>query len=119
MSQHNDIGKQGEKIAFDYLVHTKQFIILETNWRFSRAEIDIIAKNEETLIFIEVKTRSYDYFGKPEDFVSRRKEELVQDAANEYMKQINHNWAIRFDIISVLMNKDGTHSLEHFEDAWW
>lgn len=109
----------GEKIAQDFLITNKNYSILETNWRFSRAEIDIIAKDSDTLVFVEVKTRSTDFFGKPEEFINSYKVSLIQDAANEYMKKINYQWAIRFDIISILMNKDGTHQLEHFEDAWW
>lgn len=97
----------------------KNYQILETNWRFSRAEIDIIAKDKETLVFIEVKTRSYDYYGKPEEFITSRKEELIQDAASEYMKYIGHDWAIRFDIIAILLKNENQYKIEHFEDAWW
>ncbi len=93
--------------------------IIERNWRYSKAEIDIIAKDQEVLVFIEVKTRSSDYFGKPEDFVSEHKELLYSDAASRYMESIGYEWEIRFDIISVLLNTRGIYTIEHFKDAWF
>lgn len=118
MSRHNEIGALGEQIAVDFLKN-KNYDILERNWRFKKAEIDIIARHNETLIFIEVKTRSYDYFGRPEEFVTSHKEQLISEAANEYMIQINYDWAIRFDIISIIYKNENNFEIEHFEDAWW
>lgn len=118
MSRHNEIGAIGELIALDFLKE-KNYVIKETNWRFGRAEIDIIAMYKDTLIFVEVKTRSYDYYGKPEEFVTSRKEMLIAHAANEYMKKIKHEWAIRFDIISILYTSSSNYKIEHFEDAWF
>ncbi|NOT36967.1 MAG: endonuclease [Saprospiraceae bacterium] len=118
MSRHNEIGAIGELLALEYL-QSKNYEILVTNWRFGRAEIDIIAMFKDTLIFAEVKTRSYDYFGKPEEFVTSRKEMLIAHAANEYMKKIKYEWAIRFDIISIIYRSNSDFQLEHFEDAWW
>ncbi len=118
MSRHNEIGALGEQIATDFLKN-KNYEILERNWRYKKAEIDIIARQNETLIFIEVKTRSYAYFGRPEEFVTSHKEQLVSEAANEYMIQINYDWAIRFDIISIIYKNENEFEIEHFEDAWW
>lgn len=117
-TKHLETGKKGEAIAVKFL-ESKKYEILETNWRFRRAEIDIIAKDGETLVFVEVKTRSYDYYGPPESFVSERKKTLLIDAANAYVREINHNWEIRFDIIGILMNQSDSHSLKHFEDAFF
>jgi putative endonuclease len=117
MSTNNETGRKGEQIAEDFLV-AKGYKILERNWRYSRSEIDIIAKLGNILVFIEVKTRSYDFFGTPETFVSEHKELLMHEAASVYMEQINHDWEIRFDIIAILLNKNGTHQLEHFQDAF-
>jgi putative endonuclease len=117
MSTNLELGNRGEALAEDCLVENG-YQILERNWRFSRAEVDIIAKDGEVLVFVEVKTRSSDIFGKPEESVSPKKEALIKDAAAVYMEQINHQWEIRFDIISILIKGDG-HSMEHFKDAFF
>lgn len=117
MAKHNETGNRGEAIAAAYLA-AQGWEILERNWRFSRAEIDIIAKEGKVLVFVEVKTRSTDYFGKPEEFVSFRKEQLMTDAAGVYMEKTSHDWEIRFDIISVIL-KGEQHRLEHFRDAFF
>ena len=118
MHHHLTLGKFGEERASVFLID-KGFIILDRNWRFSHAEIDIIAQDRNTLVFIEVKTRSSVEFGRPEEFISNKKMLLIQDAANEYMKKNQHDWAIRFDIIAVIAKPDGTELISHFEDAWW
>ena len=118
MSRHNEIGNIGEQLAKKYL-ESKDIEILETNWRFGRAEIDIIAKSNEILVFVEVKTRSNDFFGQPEEFIDEKKEGLVSDAANAYMQKINYDWAIRFDIISIIYKSRFDYSIQHIEDAWW
>lgn len=113
------IGEKGELEAQDYL-KGKGYKILETNWRYSRAEIDIIAKHNEILIFIEVKTRSYEYYGAPENSVSPGKEALIMDAAQRYMESIAYDWQIRFDIISIILDKSlKVKRLQHFEDAFF
>ena len=117
MATHNDLGKKGEIIALNFLKENG-YQILETNYRFSRAEIDIIAIYEKVLIFIEVKTRSKNLFGNPEDFINARKLELMMDAAYNYMEKIGHEGEIRFDVISILMPKNGQMHFDHFKDAF-
>lgn len=118
MSKNQDIGNQGEDIAVAFLLE-KGYKILERNWRFSKAEIDIICTKDDHLIFIEIKTRSYTYFGEPAEFVTSKKEELMIDAANGYMTKTGYEWKIRFDIISVILDKNGKHEIEHIEDAFF
>jgi putative endonuclease len=118
MPTKKETGNQGEQIAVDYLA-TKGYRILARNWRFSRAEIDIIAMHGDILVFVEVKTRSSTYFGEPEAFVSARQEELLVDAANVYMRQIGHDWEIRFDIIGIVLLETGHSDVRHFEDAFF
>ncbi|MCP3930910.1 MAG: YraN family protein [Bacteroidetes bacterium] len=118
MAKHIETGKKGEQLAREYL-EKKGYRILETNWRHSRAEIDIIAKEEEVLVFIEVKTRSYDTLGKPEEFVTPHKEQLMVKAASVYMEKINHDWEIRFDIIAIIIPDKGEPVLQHIEDAFF
>lgn len=112
-----NVGQQGEQIAVEHLL-ASGYRILERNWRFSRAEIDIIAFIGEVLVFVEVKTKSYDYYGQPEESVNRKKELLVADAAAAYMRQINHEWEIRFDIISIIIKKS-KHQIKHYQDAFF
>lgn len=118
MSIQNEIGKKGEEIARDFL-EQKGYKILEQNWRYSRAEIDLIASYQNALIFVEVKTRSYDYFGQPEDFVTAKKQKLMSSAASAYMQANNHQWEIRFDIVSILLSGKSSMKIQHFEDAFF
>jgi len=118
MSQHHDLGKRGEEIAVRFL--TKKGVeILETNWRYRRAEIDIIAKDGDVLLFVEVKTRSDVFYGRPESFVTQRKRDLMAEAASVYMEEIGHDWEMRFDIIAIIVHNEVHHSLDHFKDAFF
>jgi putative endonuclease len=119
MSAKQKLGKKAEDSACSFLVE-KGYEILERNWRFSKAEIDIIAKDKRfgTLVFIEVKSRSYNTFGEPESGVSRQKIKLVSDAASAFMEQKNYNWAVRFDIIGVQFNDKDEALINHYEDAF-
>jgi len=118
MAKHLEIGQWGESLALQ-LLERKGYEILETNWRFSRAEVDIIAMDGEILVFVEVKTRSYGYFGQPDAFVTDHKRTLLLDAAAMYMQEIQHDWEIRFDVISVLLEEQQQPSLKHFKDAFF
>ncbi|MEY4902396.1 MAG: hypothetical protein RLZZ292_211 [Bacteroidota bacterium] len=120
MATHNETGKQGEDLAVHYLEQQEGWVILERNWRYRRAEVDIIAREGTKLIFIEVKTRSYVYQGnQPEDYVSTAKETLMLAAAGAYMEKINYDWEVRFDILSVLLKKNGTYEIRHLKDAFF
>lgn len=119
MNSRKEIGQNGEHLAKIYL-ENKGYAIIEQNWRYKKAEIDIIAKKDSILIFIEVKTRSYDFYGKPEESVDAKKEALIMDAAQRYMEYIGYNWEIRFDILSLILDKSLKPSkIEHFEDAFF
>ena len=114
-----EFGRRGEKLAVDYLI-SKGYKILENNWRFKKAEIDIIAKDiDGILIFVEVKTRSYTFYGEPEVFVDDKKKKLLMDAASQYMKEVDYDWAIRFDIIGIVIDKYNNIKISHFEDAFF
>lgn len=118
MKDHIQIGNLGEEVAVDFL-KKRGYTILERNWRFSRAEIDIICKFGDILVFVEVKARSYDFYGTPEAFVDDKKETLLADAANEYMKQVNHEWEFRFDIIGIVFQSKSAYTIKHIEDAFF
>lgn len=118
MARHNKIGEMAENLATDYLLR-KGYKILERNWRFSRAEIDVVAMDAEILVFVEVKSLGYDTFTRPEASVTTYKQGLIMDAASQYMEKIGHDWEIRFDVISMILNEGELVELEHFEDAFF
>ncbi len=118
MAAHNELGELGEKLAANFL-EANGYTILARNWRVNRAEVDIIAQVGETLIFVEVKTRSTDFFGAPEESVTKRKKRLLAAAATAYMQETGHEWAIRFDIISIIMQLGKAPELTHYEDAFF
>ncbi len=117
MAEHNDLGKLGEEISVDYL-QKNGYQILETNWIFQKAEVDIFAKKDNTLVVVEVKTRSSVDFGLPQDFVKPSKIKLLVKATNEYIIQKNLDCEIRFDIIAI--SKEGKiFNIEHITDAFY
>ena len=119
MYTKNQIGQLGEGFAINYLLK-KNYAILAKNWRFKRAEIDIIAQFEKIIVFIEVKTLSYTYYGQPEEAIDKKKEAFLIDAAQRYMEEIEHDWEIRFDIISIILDIDKKlKKLNHFKDAFF
>ena len=116
MAEHNEIGVKGEELASFYL-EGKGYRILEKNWHFGREEIDIIAQHHDTLIIAEVKTRSGNFFGEPEEFVNRQKQRLLIKAANAYVEKKNIDMEVRFDIIGVILTGN-KHRINHIEDAF-
>lgn len=118
MAKKHELGKKGERLAQAYL-QANDYMLLEKNWRYSRAEIDIIAMKEEVLVFIEVKTRTSTFFGRPESFVTSKKKKFMAEAASAYMEEIDHKWEIRFDIIGIIWENEINYELEHYEDAFF
>lgn len=118
MAAHNDLGKYGEQLAKAYL-EEKGYEILDENWRYERAEVDLIAYLDSVIIFVEVKTRSSTGFGLPEDFVNRAQRKRMANAADEYLELMNHEGETRFDIISILFKENNRYTIKHIEDAFW
>ena len=117
MAEHNELGKRGEELAVEYL-QKNDYEILETNWTFQKAEIDIIAQKGNILAIIEVKTRSSIDFGLPQDFVKPKKIQLLTKAVNEYVIANDLDVTVRFDIIA-LHKKGNEFIIEHLEDAFF
>ncbi|SHN18374.1 YraN family protein [Chitinophaga sp. CF418] len=118
MASHIALGKKGELIAKEFLLQ-QEYKILAVNWRHRRREIDIIAAKPDCLVFFEVKTLSSDLFGWPEQHVDAAKRRHIQAAANVYMDKLPRlPPAIRFDVIAITFQADGTYELVHFEDAF-
>jgi len=118
MATHNDLGRKGEAMAKAHLEELG-YDIMDENWTYGKAEIDIIAHKDRMLIFAEVKTRTGNSFGEPEDFVDIRKQKLIAQAADEYIFVMDHQGEVRFDIIAILFDRDGSYRLNHIEDAFW
>ena len=118
MAKHLDLGRRGELLAKTHL-ENEGYEILDENWTFGKAEIDLIAYKDRMIIFTEVKTRTGNYFGEPEDFVDLRKQKLLIGAADEYIYLMNHQGEVRFDIIAILFDKQANYTLKHIEDAFW
>jgi len=118
MAQHLDLGRKGESLAKTHLESTG-YEILDENWTHGKLEVDLIAYKDKVIIFTEVKARTGNYFGEPEDFVDARKQKLLVEAAEEYIYLMNHQGEVRFDIISVLFDQKNNYILKHIEDAFW
>lgn len=117
MARHNELGKQGEEIA-KKLLNDKGYSIIETNWRFDKDEIDIVAKDGEELVIVEVKTRSTDFYGFPEDAVDSQKERFLIRATEAYLEQNGLDIDTRFDIVSIILNEKETKTY-HIVDAFY
>lgn len=117
MAKHNTVGRDGEKLALTYLIEQK-FEIIDTNWRYNRIEIDIIASINNTIVFIEVKTRSSDKWGNPEDAVNSNKINRIVEAADYYLREKAIDLPARFDIISILL-EGCSPEIYHIEDAFF
>ena len=105
MAKHNIIGKDGEKLALTYL-EKENYTIIETNWRYKHLEIDIITIKESVLCFIEVKTRSSSNYGEPYLALTKSKQKNILLAANHYIEKNQIDLEIRFDLITITVNKN-------------
>lgn len=114
MAEHNKLGKAGEEEALGYL-RKKGHEILETNFRFSRDEIDIISQIGETIVFVEVKTRSNYGGGFPELAVSKQKQRRMAKVAQYFLESNNIHGEIRYDIIAIVKG----YPIRHIEDAFF
>jgi putative endonuclease len=94
------LGKNGEQEAVKFL-QKKGLTIIELNWRTGKLEIDIIAKDKEELVIVEVKTRGTNAFGEPEVFVNKTKQNKLIKAANAYIQTVDFNGETRFDVIAI------------------
>ncbi len=110
------IGYFMEATAIKYL-EEKEFQVIQTNYRFKRSEIDIIALYKNLIVFFEVKYRKSSCFGHPENFLSDDQIERIHYAAEQFMLENNYNHKIRFDIVAITM-QNSKISIQHFEDAF-
>jgi putative endonuclease len=117
MADHNELGKEAEDLAAEYLLKN-EYKILVRNYRYQKAEIDIIAEKDNLIIVAEVKARSTDFFILPQEAVTKGKIKLIVTAANHFMEEFNKDQEVRFDIISILPDEKGKLIIEHIPDAF-
>ncbi|MPS74565.1 MAG: endonuclease [Chryseobacterium sp.] len=117
MADHNDFGKIAEDLAVDFLVKN-QYKILARNFRYLKAEVDVIAEFNNQIVIVEVKARNTDVFLEPQEAVNKKKIKLLISAANYFIEENNIDKEVRFDIISVLPNKQKTLEIHHIIDAF-
>ena len=110
---NKEVGYKNESLAVDFLIEIG-FIILNRNYRFNHFEIDIIAKKNDQIHFVEVKFRRDNSYGYPESFVSKFQQERIKKAAENYLYENNIELSIVFDIMSI--EKD--NKITFFEDAF-
>ncbi len=117
MAEHNDFGKLGEQYAVNYLLKNG-YKICYRNYRYLKAEVDIIAQKGAVLIIVEVKARSTNYIDDVADLISQKKIKLLVLAADHYVTSNDLDVTIRFDIITIMKKKSG-FELSHMEDAFY
>ncbi|MCB0445218.1 MAG: YraN family protein [Gelidibacter sp.] len=117
MAYHNELGKIGEELAVKFLIKNG-YEIKTRNYFYQKAEIDIIAKKDNMMICVEVKTRNSDFFGDPQDFISKNKIKLLVKAMDAFLIENDISLDTRFDIIAILKNKT-TEVLTHYENAFY
>ena len=118
MADHNDFGKLAEELAESFLVE-KNYKILVKNYRYLKAEVDIIAQFENQIVIVEVKARATDAFMLPQEAINKKKIRLIVSAANEFLETNNIELETRFDVISVLPSEKGKLEITHIENAFY
>ena len=117
MDERKDLGKAGEQLAVEHLV-AQGFVILERNWRFSHKEIDIIARDRNDIVVVEVKSRNAPVRELPEQAINRQKRMFLISAANAYVKYNRISMEVRFDVVNVIFSR-GRPDVSHIRNAFF
>jgi len=112
-----DLGEKGEAIAATYLAN-EGYKILERNWHYGHKEVDIIARQGDEIVIVEVKTREGDYFEEPWEAVSNQKIRNIVEVADAWLLQKKIDLETRFDVISIVFSDDVNYELTHFQGAF-
>jgi putative endonuclease len=112
-------GREGEEIAAAYL-ESKGYTILEQNYFYQRAEVDIVAYDEDAIVFVEVKMRKNTDFGDPSEFVTDSKKKLIYKAAEAWLYERKMTGSpVRFDVVAIVKPENEAPDIQHFEHAFW
>lgn len=117
MAHHNHFGRQGEDLAEEFL-RSHRYEILKRNYRYRKAEVDIIARKGNTLIVVEVKARNAGHLKEIAETVTANKIALLVMTTDHYINEMNLDIEVRFDIITVEKRAD-QYILEHIKDAFY
>ena len=113
-----ELGKSGEEAALRYLIRKKHKILVK-GFRLFRGEIDIIARDKKTLVFIEVKTRTRENFGLPEEFVNPSKQRQIRKIAQGFLMQNDmEDVECRFDVIALVKKEKNGYEINHIKNAF-
>ena len=124
MAAHNELGKWGEQVAVEYL-QKKGYQIMFRDWKIGHRDLDIIAKKDDVVVILEVRTRRNNRFGDTEMTIDRQKIKNICIASNAFVKRLKVDNEIRFDIIAITGTPDTGYTINHIEDAfkphlsWW
>ncbi|MCP9236739.1 YraN family protein [Lewinella sp. JB7] len=118
MTDRMKTGRRGETLAHAYLLE-KGYRIEATNYRYRRTEIDIVARHQDILVFVEVKTRSSLAFGHPSIFFGKQQQGRISRAASKYMEETGYDWEVRFDLIAIYLPSSQDYRLDHYEDVFF
>ncbi|MDC6366161.1 MULTISPECIES: YraN family protein [Flavobacteriaceae] len=117
MGQHNEFGRLGEQLAVDFLIESG-YKIHARNYRFQNAEIDVLAEKDNELCVVEVKSRNRGFFEDISMVISKKKIKLLTLAANQYVNDNNLDVEVRFDVITVVKNRE-KFKVEHLKNAFF
>lgn len=117
MADHNILGKEGEDLAVQFLKELG-YEIVEENWQYKKFEIDVIAKDGNEMVFVEVKTRSTSFFGEPEEAVTNQKQKHLIEGADFYLNENEIDLESRFDVISIVLNNNKPQ-IKHIKSAFY
>ena len=107
-----------ETEAMQQLLEKAGYEIVQRNFRYKRSEIDLIVRKAGWLVFVEVKMRSSNAFGYPEEFVDYQKAKNIVYGAEQYTFENNYNGNVRYDVVAITM-RHGVPDIKHFEDAFY
>jgi putative endonuclease len=116
MADHNILGEKGESLAKEYL-EKLGYQIITSNWRERKFEIDLIAIDNNEIVFVEVKTRSTSFFGNPEEAVTDKKQNHLLNGADFYIQENEIDLECRFDIVAIVLNSN-EQEIKHIKNAF-
>ena len=116
MAAHNELGRWGEDLATEYL-RSRGYVIIDRDWHSGHRDLDIIAEDDDVVVFVEVKTRRNNIFGDPEEAIDFRKQRSLQLAINHYVKANRIRKEIRFDIIAVTGTPETKPDIRHIQNV--
>ncbi|MFF2056340.1 MULTISPECIES: YraN family protein [Rhodococcus] len=118
MARNMALGARGEDVAVEFLIDAGLEIV-ERNWRCRYGELDVVATSGDRIVFVEVKTRSGVGYGSPAESVTFAKQRRIRVLAMQWLTDSGRSWSrVRFDVVAVLIGRDGEPSVEHFVDAF-